>query len=234
VLLVYTVAQKDLRRRKILVITSICLLYFFSNSFIFNECMRLWEHPAKKTLDIKKPYNAVIVLGGLSYYDPEYDRVQFSRGTDRLMQALLIYKHGYAKKLFFTGGSGSLTFPSMKEAPQIKRFLVELGIPSEDLLIETESRNTRENATMSKEILDQVMPGGRFLIVTSAFHMRRAEGCFQKAGINADTYPVDRYSGPTRTELDFLLVPSVDIFASWSNLIHEIAGFVIYKIAGYC
>lgn len=195
--------------------------------------MRLWEIPAKTEKDLSADYDAVIVLGGLSTFDDKLDRIQFSRGSDRLMQALYLYRKGYAKKIFFTGGSGSITFPEMKEAYQVKRFLEQTGIPAEDVIIENESRNTRENAVFSKPLLDKHFPGGKFLLVTSAFHMRRATGCFEKAGIRAEGFSTDRYSGQRRYELDFLLIPSTDIFFNWGNLIHETTGYLTYKISGY-
>ncbi len=232
-LLIYSFIQKDERRRRKIILISILLIYIFSNPFIFNECMRRWEVPPIKETELDTKYDAVIVPGGLSFYDNEVDRVQFGRGNDRLMQAIHLYKKGRASKIFFTGGSGSITFPEMKEAPNIRSFLIELGIPDEDILIESDSKNTRENALFSKPILEENFPGGKFVLSTSAFHMRRAMGCFEKVGISADAYSTDRYSGPSRYEPDFLFMPSHDIFFNWNNLIHEVVGYLIYKLAGY-
>src|SRR5258706_7873052 len=78
----------------------------------------------------------------------------------------------------------------------VKKFLVEIGIPPEDIIIENKSNNTYENAIFTKEILQRDFPNGRFLLFTAAFHMRRAVACFKKVGMEVTPYGTDRYSGP--------------------------------------
>ena len=107
------------------------------------------------------------------------------------------------------------------------------GIPEKDIIIESESNNTRENAIFSKIILDKQLPAGKFLLITSAFHMRRAIGCFSKAGVQTDYYSTDRYSGMRSFEIDNLLIPNAASMMHWQMLIHEMIGFVVYKISGY-
>lgn len=196
--------------------------------------MRLWEIPAIKESDIKVGYDVGIVLGGMLSYDSQLDRLQFSKGADRIMQAIQLYKDGDIDKILITSGSGSITYSDIKEAPLIKRFLRTLEIPDEDILIESESKNTHENALFSKPILDKEAPEGRYLLITSAFHMRRGVGCFNKVGIQITPFSTDRYTGgPRRWAIDFLLIPNVDAFQTWNVLIHEITGYLVYKIAGY-
>ena len=108
-----------------------------------------------------------------------------------------------------------------------------MGIPEQDFIIETESRNTRENAVFTKQVLDKEIPGGNFLLITSAFHMRRSLGCFNRAGMKVDYYSTDRFSGPRKFEFDNLFIPNSQAFESWKMLIHEVTGFIVYKISGY-
>lgn len=232
-LLIYSILQRDQLKKKRALLLSVILLFLFSNSFLFNEAMKCWEVNAIHQDSLPERYDAGIVLGGISFYDSEMDRVQFNRSVDRLMQAVRLYKAGKISKIFFTGGSGSLTFPDTKEAPLIRKLLLELGIPDHDILFESESRNTRENAAFSKPILREKIPGRKHLLITSAFHMRRAVGCFEKQGIKVRPYATDRFSGPTRFQLDYLLIPSSEALQSWSLLIHEITGYIVYRAAGY-
>jgi uncharacterized SAM-binding protein YcdF (DUF218 family) len=44
-------------------------------------------------------------------------------------------------------------------------------------------------------------PGERWLLVTSAWHMPRAIGCFRRAGFKVEAYPVDRPARPIAEEL---------------------------------
>ena len=233
VLLLLSLFSKTPKRKKRFLLTSIVLLLVFSNSFLFDEAMRAWEMKATKTSDIPGTYDAGIVLSGMIAYDHSFDRIQFDRRNDRLMQALSLYKMKKIKKLVLTGGSGSLVHTYIKESELIKKFLTDIGIPAEDLIIENKSNNTRENAIFAKEILQKELPGGKFLLITSAFHMRRALACFEKAGIEVLPYCADRYSGPRKFYPDHLLLPNAKILFDWNDLIHEMLGYIVYKIMGY-
>ena len=223
--------KNETRKRKFLC-WGFGLLLFFSNTFIFNEFIHPWEIPATETSALKK-YEIGIVLGGMSVYDERMDRVQFYRGVDRLLQAVELYRKGYIKKIIFTGGSGRLLHPEMKEGKYLKRYLNYFNIPETDFLMESESQNTHENATMTKAIIEKEHLTGNVLLITSAFHMRRSLGCFRKVGIIADPYSTDRYSGKRKFEFDHVFIPDISALEGWSNLIHEVTGFVIYKIMGY-
>lgn len=232
-LFLYSFFTKNEKRKKKCFGAALIVLLFFSNSFILDEAMRLWEVKAIPYSDIKQPYDAVIVMGGVLSYDEELDRLQFVRSGDRLMQAIELYKKGLVKKIVFTGGSGSIAHADIREGPLVRRYLLTIGIPDSCLVIESESRNTRENAVNTKAILNKSMPGGKFLLATSAFHMRRSLGCFKKVGIVAHPYSTDRYSGPRKWEPDHLLVPNVETMAGWNVLLHELVGCIIYKMSGY-
>lgn len=166
-------------------------------------------------------------------YDQDLDRAQFYRSVDRLIQAVELYKRGKIGKIIFTGGSGRLLHPEMKEGNYIKRYLLYMGIPTKDFLIESESKNTHENALFTKALLDKENITGDFLLITSAYHMRRSLGCFNKTSINVEPYSTDRYSGPRKFEFDHLFIPEASVMYDWSKLIHEIAGYITYKIVGY-
>src|SRR6185436_19436748 len=100
----------------------------------------------------------------------------------RLFQALELYHRGRLKKIMFSGGSGSIRYPNHKEGLYVKKYLQTIHIPDSALIIESESKNTLENARFSKKILDSLKLNGSILLVTSAFHMPRALACFKKAG----------------------------------------------------
>ena len=230
---IYSVFTKIESRRKKSFIAGIILLYFFSNSFVLNEIMQQWEIPAKPQETLAK-YDIGIVLGGMSVYDDHLKRIQFQRGADRLFQTLGLYKKGIVKKIFISGGSGSLAYPEMKESIFIQEYLVNIGFPKGDIIIETESKNTYENAVFAKQKLEELGIGnGKILLITSGFHLRRAEACFRKAGIDFDSYSTDRISGERKFALDHLFVPTAESLFTWSALIKEWIGFLTYRIAGY-
>ena len=233
VLLLFSLFSKNPKRKRKSLVAAIVLLLVFSNSFLLDEAMRAWEMPATKISDLPETYDAGIVLSGMVMYDNSLDRIQFNRRNDRLMQAVTLYKKGKIKKIFFSGGSGSLVYTYLKESEMVKKFLVEIGIPAEDIITENKSNNTRENAVFTKEVLDKEIPHGKFLLFTSAFHMRRAVGCFKKAGIEVTPYSTDRYSGPRKYYPSYLLLPHAGALFDWSSLLHEIIGYGVYKVMGY-
>ena len=233
-LLLTSLIAKDVKRKKRTLLTAAILLLFLSNSFLFDEVMRLWEIPAARYTDLQPEYDAGIILSGVLSYDHSFDRLQFNRRNDRLMQAIELYKTGRIKKLFFTGGSGSLVYRDKMESQLVKRFLTSIGIPEKDIIIEDESNNTHENAQYSIVILMRNFNIGKYLLITSAFHMRRAVACFNKQEIAVTPYSVDRYSGPRKYQFHHLFIPNSETLFNWDSLIHEIVGYLVYKMIGYC
>lgn len=232
ILLVWSLLTKDSGKKKRLRIAAVAVLLFFSNRFICDRTMHVWE------INVTPPpkagsYDAIIVLGGISSWDDQYNRIQFSRANDRLMQALALWKAGVAPKIIFTGGSGSVRHPEHLEGKFVLGYLRSLGIPDSALVFEWQSHNTHENATMTKPLLQKYAPGGKYLLVTSAFHMRRSLGCFEKEGIHVTPYSTDRYSGPMKWDLDYLFIPDSEPLNDWEVLFHEWVGCITYKLAGY-
>lgn len=233
-LLGFSLFSRDPLRKRRFFIISLIAFYFFSNSFIADEAMRLWE---VTTPDLKptQKYDYAVVLGGMIWYDARQDKPQFMRGADRIFQTIPLWKNGQIKKIIISGGSGSISHPEEKEADILKNYLLKIGIPDSCIITENQSRNTRENALLTKKLIDSLHINSEMLFVTSAFHLRRAIGCFKKAGItNIVPYPADRYSGPRKYELDFMLIPNGDAMEQWELLLHEITGYLVYKIRGFC
>ena len=146
---------KDILRKKKLVIWAVSILFIFSNSFIVDECMRAWE---VTTPDLKptQKYKYAIVLGGMAWYDARQDKPQFLRSSDRLFQTLPLLGRGQLNKLILTGGSGSISYPDHKEAAILKNYLLKCGYADSTIIIENESKNTRENALFTKHLMDSL------------------------------------------------------------------------------
>ncbi|MDD4148768.1 MAG: YdcF family protein [Bacteroidales bacterium] len=233
VLFALSIIIKEKPLKRYLAIVSFSLLVFFTNPFIFHEFMRAWEPEAVKKTELKKKYDYAIVLSGMITYDCKYDRINFQSSNDRLMQAIELYSEGYCDKIFITGGSGEIFNQEYKEAELLKNFLILMGTPETDILIEKESKNTYENAVESAKILKPTENSTSYLLVTSAYHMRRAAGCFSKQGFEFDIYVTDRYSGKRKFTLDQIFVPKAEVLDGWTLLIHEVTGYFVYGIMNY-
>ena len=231
-LLFILIIKNQKRARKLLWITFIGF-YFFSNSFIIDELTRLWEFDMTPTEKLQT-YDAGIVLGGgMVQIDKKLNRVIYRNNIDRIMQAIDLYKAGKIKKILISSASGTLFERFQNESKILKPFLVRIGIPENDILIDTLSDNTRQNAVQSARILNKEFPKGKFLLITSAMHMRRAIGCFKKVGISPDLYPTNKVSGERKFYFDFMFIPNLEALNGWSGLAHEVFGYVIYAVMGY-
>jgi uncharacterized SAM-binding protein YcdF (DUF218 family) len=232
--LLFFIFSRNRKWKKISLVFSLVILFFFSNPFIADQVVRIWEVQPYDAAKISKPYDVGVLLGGsLLGYDVINNRPVYSQSVDRLLQAIALYNSGKIKKILLSGGSGRVTNPEEREADVISAVLISAGIPKEDILMERKSRNTYENAVYTKEILDAQMPGASTLLITSAFHMRRSEACFKKAGLNTVVYPVDPKSHVQLYTPDALIIPNVYSISLWEMLFHEWTGIIMYKFAGY-
>jgi uncharacterized SAM-binding protein YcdF (DUF218 family) len=232
-LLLFSLFSKNSQRKKRLFITGLALLLFFSNEFILNQALRIWEVPATEISKVGQ-YDVGIVLTGIASYGQEpRDRVYLDKGSDRVLHTLQLYRLGKIKRILITGGSGRLSGDTISEASELLQVFLLCGIPSSDLIVEGLSVNTRENALFSKKILEQNKINDKALLITSAFHMRRARLCFLKVGLNPDIFSTDFYSHKTVYTLAELIFPSEKALSRWTILFHEILGIIAYKAAGY-
>lgn len=226
-------SKRSVATKKKIYLAGLIVLLFFSNSFLVNEAFLCWER-TPVSLDNGKNYRAAIILTGFTGSRKSTPgRVFFNKGADRLLHTVQLYKEGRIRTIIVSGGSGSLTKRKISEAAQVKKALLYCGIPDSAIVIESRSHNTVENARLSRKLIDSLGLRGNFLLVTSAFHMRRAEGCFKKAGVRFDPYPVDVYSNDKDFSPDDFLLPSETALYKWSILIHEITGYVVYRMMGY-
>lgn len=233
VLLLIGILHKNSRKKKLFLLSSLLTLFIFSNRFLINEAVKLWEVPIN-SISADKKYDYAIILGGYSVYDPDWDRIEFVGSADRLFAPLQMYQQKQIKKFILTGGTGSLEYPERKESIGVRKFLIEIGVKNKDILLEPNSKNTHENALMTKQLIDSLSINDKtFLLVTSSTHMRRAKGCFTHENIDFEILSVDRHSADRSFHYEVLLIPSADALAGWYYLMHEMIGYFSYVLAGY-
>ena len=212
----------------------IVLFLFFSLAPIFQVFARMWEVPMTDMRTIEKEYDIGIVLGGFSRDNLKpYDRLHFTTSSTRLTTAMELYQSGVIKKIMVTGGSFAVPEGQLPEGERCRIFLEKLGIPKEDIIIESESLNTRENAILSKKIIDNQFKDSSCLLITSAWHMRRANACFKKANFHCDTFSTDTFNGRLNRAVYYYIFPNGATLSSWQILTKEWFGFVMYKVMGY-
>ncbi|MBQ9540749.1 YdcF family protein [Ruminococcus sp.] len=94
----------------------------------------------------------------------------------RVPEAVRLYKSGRAPMMLFSGGKVQKTaLGEIAEWLSMETAAISLGVSERDILLEKCSMNTAENFSCSENLLRKVLPdGGRIILVTTAYHMRRA------------------------------------------------------------
>ncbi len=232
-LLIAVFTKKENLKRRALIVSSV-LLVFFTNPFLCNEAWLMWEVPTKPIKDLPKYDAAIILTGFTNQQKSPHDRIYAGKGADRVLLPIRLYKEGYVRKIIISGGSGSLIQKYSTEAVEVKKLLMLSGVAAQDILYEDKSRNTHENAQFTKKLLAAQPDLKKLLLVTSAFHMRRAKGCFKKEGVNVDTFSTDFYTTDRSFFPDKTILPQEGALYQWQILFHEILGYIIYSLVGYC
>ena len=209
---------------------AVALFLLFSNPLLYEAANRQWFAEYDYPLPEGKTYQYGIVLGGYSHWDWKRNRVEFSNIADRLLEGIRLYKLGRIEQLVLAS-DGSI-FESEKQADMQRNsegmitFLKAMGMPEEDVILETKATNTQENATFTLELIGDSLKTVPSLLITSASHMRRSLATFHRVGIPSDPYITDT---PVKVEdQQTNWMPSLAALLQWQELLHEWVGYVYY------
>jgi uncharacterized SAM-binding protein YcdF (DUF218 family) len=151
--------------------------------------------PTPNELQLDK-VDGIIVLGGaVGPGDLTSTGLPSLNQAAERMTTFVELAHRYPNaRLVYTGGNGFARDDSgFVEADTARALFGSLGVQLDRMTFESKSRNTWENAQLSQRVIDP-KPGQTWLLVTSAWHMPRALGCFRKLGWQVVPYAVD-YEG---------------------------------------
>jgi uncharacterized SAM-binding protein YcdF (DUF218 family) len=163
------------------------LPHFFMNAL---QSSTLYETKIS-TVWAKK--NLILILGMGTIKIPKLELVvPGTLAYSRILEGASLYhtckKSENQCKILVSGGDISDTGKS--EAEVYKNELLKLGIDNVDILVETQSHNTFENAEFSAPLIQQEKPDQIFL-VTAGIHMKRALLYSKHFGIDAIPVPAD-------------------------------------------
>ena len=227
----YFLARRMPRTGKTMLFTGFGLLVLASLPIVAKVNLRLLEgDTALSPTELAHPSAEAIVIlcGGRNFQAPEYG------GEDTLSRYPLVrarygaFLHRQTQLPVLITGGNVFTTTTTSEAELMQQALVEdFHVPVR--WIETNSRNTWENALFSKSILAQSKIN-RIYLVTTAMHMPRAKMAFEAVGLNVIAAPTDftGHSGGVPGIMDFL--PSAKAFHNHYFFMHEVLGIVWYKL----
>ena len=178
------------------------------------------------------PITGIIILGGVLSASLSEARGEFSLSdaAERITEAVILARRFPDAKVLFVGGNAQLVDNELDEAAGAGGLMRALGVAPERIVLERRSRNTYENAVFARKRADP-KPGEIWLLVTSAFHMPRAIGCFRRAGFAVEPWPVDYHTyGP-----DSVWLPGGNIagsLAGFDTISKEYIGLFAYWLRG--
>lgn len=189
---------------------------------------RLEQEYRPKALSVTPEADAILVLGGATRGDTHMSSLgDLNQQSDRLVHAVSLYKAGRAPRIVLSGGSR----PGGRPEAQLMREILEvMGVPAEAMLTEEASRDTYENARFSQTVLAG-KGVNRILLVTSAYHMRRAEALFRASGFDVVPAPTD-YQRLVAPPLVPRWLPTADDLERTTRALHEHVGFWVYVVRG--
>jgi uncharacterized SAM-binding protein YcdF (DUF218 family) len=225
-LFIIALITKNPKRKQRLFIIGVIVLYVFSAPVFLNWVANAWgvnPPPAKEN----KVYSCAIILGGFSSEDKNGNGF-FNETSDRFIQGVKLFITGKTTHLMVTGGNGNLIQGKFREGDWVKTQLQEFKIPDSSILIESNSRNTIENAVFSKSILQKAGLKPPYLLITSDFHMRRSYMIFKKEGYDVIPYPCNYLVGHSKASFSNI-IPDGNALGEWNGYFKEMVGYVVDK-----
>jgi len=219
-------------RRYFLVYLAAFLLFFCSTPIVATYLMKCLEanqgHLSEKDI---KPADAIVVLGGMLSSVQKHQGLDFEWiDPDRFFGGVDLALANKAHYLIFSGGKLPWEKDSISEGAFLKQKALSYGISDSRILVTKSVQNTYDEAVAVNELLGRQLGVGHknIILVTSAFHMRRAARLFQRVGLVVTPYPVDfRASITDLTPMSFM--PSAYALKDVEFSMRELMGRLYYS-----
>lgn len=174
--------------------------------------------------------DVIILLGG-----GIIDRVPDLTGTaapsplmmGRIVTAVRLYKR-LGLPIIVTGGR-VFGDGAVSEAPVVKRFLVDLGVPESIITEEDRARNTAQNARLTAAICHQ-QGYSRPILLTAAYHLKRARMAFDATGMTVTPFPAYFLGSGDHAYTWYHLLPRAAALYTSANALYEYIGGLYYRM----
>ncbi len=213
---------------RFLVILGIALLYCLSISPVSDALLKPLESAWPPLKDTHVKAEAIVVLGG-GVRDSSWAGAAAGPGPEaeaRLVKGIVIYRSMHVP-LVLAGGNGDPFRAVPGDADVMQPLARALGVPTKDIIAENKSRNTLEAA----KNLKQLVKARRIIVVTSAYHMKRAVAMFRKQGFEVVPAPAV-YLSEQRPLSVHSLIPRANALAASSAACSEYLSLLWYSLNG--
>ena len=216
------------RRLLAVLVVSVFLLTLFPiGSWLLHPLENRFAHNP----ELPEKIDGIVVLGGS--IEPEtslaWQQLEINYSGERLTSFAELARRYPEAKLVFTGGNSSLSRNKPDEASILKLHLRHLGLDLKRIEFENLAKNTAENASYTKQLVNPAI-NSSWLLITSAFHMPRSVGVFCQTGWRLIPYPVDHQTNPNDLfKIEFNLLGHA---SQLNQAVHEWLGLIAYYLAG--
>ena len=210
----------------------IIFLWTFSIGFAADFLWKIVEYPWQRIKESDAPTaDAIVVLSSGSRFQVPGKANIFEWGDpDRYFAGINLYQKKKAPRLFFTGGTTPYAPASISEGTLYKEHAISLGIPLEAIHVTNKVVNTAQEAIEIRRSLNQINSSSRILLVTSAFHMKRAKKLFENQGFLVYPFPVDFKTYMTSSwQSPYQWIPNSYSLNRSSQALRELIGRIIYR-----
>ena len=217
------------RTGKVVVSLGVVLLATLSYDAVPNALLRPLEHKYDPPRNIGEISDAkwVVVLGGGHISDSRVPVTSQISGTSlvRLVEGIRLHKMLPGSKLILSGGGGFDPVPNAKIMADVA---MAIGVDRKDLILESVSRDTKDEA----RLIQKIVGGDRFVLVTSAFHMPRSVPLFEKLGMKPISAPTGHQVKERQRMSPGMFFPRTDNLRKAETAFHEYLGSIWAKIRG--
>lgn len=224
-------------KRRALTLIGLLVLWVSSTPVISNLAARAIEGGAERSLAIDAPAaDAIVVLSGGRVVAPGKAAISEWGDANRFYGGVELFKADKAPLLIFTGGWSPWEPTAKPEGVILTEYAKESGVPAKNIVTTGVVVNTEEEAQAVSVLMADRHAGvtegsaPHILLVTSAFHMQRAQRLFEGAGLKVTPFPVD-FKVSASTELGVLdLLPSAVALEKTEMAWREMYGRLFYLL----
>jgi uncharacterized SAM-binding protein YcdF (DUF218 family) len=197
------------------------------------------ERPYRGTvLSTVPPGDAVVMLGGTHRRSPnDAFGLDLTPCADRVVMAVELVRLGKGRALVLGGSQYWNGHESRPDSELLQHWLQAWQLPGAPIFSLGINASTYEEAVHTRALMKE-QGWHRVILVTSAFHMKRAEAVFATQGVPVVCVACDFQASPGESAPDqhgigFDLIPRIEGFQALGLYLHEQAGWLQYRSRGW-
>lgn len=223
--------------RRICFWLAIALLVVCGNGWVARGMTRHLEDKFLSQQPVPDADCILILSGGIAPQIPPRTTVEVDDAGDRVLFGAHLFRLGKAHQIICTGNVATGGIAPHPAAEDMAELLETLGVPKDDIALETKAENTHQHAIYVDPLLRK-RGFKRVLLVTSAMHMPRAMLVMRKHRPDIDFIPAPTDFRAPDIPLPWYrelvaVIPSPANFVLFTEAAHEYLGLLYYRLRGW-